>query len=179
MPVYIALFRGINVGGSNTLPMAELVEILASLGGEDIKTIIQSGNAVFRHPDGDGPALAEKISHAVELRRGFKPQVLILTPGDFERAAAGNPFPHAISEPGSLHLGFLAAKPERVDMDKLESLKAESEHFNLTPSVFYLFAPDGVGRSRLAAGVEKVLGVPMTDRNWKTVCKIRELVSNL
>ncbi len=177
MPLYIALFRGINVGGSNTLPMTELVEILTSLGGESIKTIVQSGNAVFRHA-GDVPGLADKISRAVEQRRGFTPQVLILTPEDLERAVSGNPFPHAVSDPSSLHLGFLAANPEQVDMDKLAKLKAESEQFLLTADVFYLFAPDGMGGSRLAVGVEKVLGVPMTDRNWKTVCKISELVSN-
>jgi uncharacterized protein (DUF1697 family) len=179
MPVYIALFRGINVGGSNTLPMVELVEILSSLGGEDIKTSIQSGNAVFLYPGGDAAGLAEKISRAVEQRRGFTPQVLILNPENLERAMAGNPFSQAVSDPSSLHLGFLAAKPINVDMDKLESLKAESEQFHLTADVFYLFAPDGVGRSRLAAGVEKILDVPMTDRNWKTVCKIKELVSGM
>jgi len=179
MPLYIALFRGINVGGSNTLPMVELVEILSSFGGVNIKTSIQSGNAVFRHPDGEVPGLAEKISRAVEQRRGFKPQVLILTPEDLERAMAGNPFPQAVSDPSSMHLGFLAVKPEHVELDKLVSLKAESEQFQLTADIFYLFAPDGVGRSRLAAGVEKILGVPMTDRNWKTVCKIKELIIDL
>jgi uncharacterized protein (DUF1697 family) len=179
MPLFIALFRGINVGGSNTLPMVELVEILASLGGYDIKTIIQSGNAIFRLPEDNIAGLAEKISSAVEQHRGFTPRVLILTPEDLKRAMAGNPFPLAVSEPSSLHLGFLAAKPEHVDMDKLVNLKTESEQFQLTPNVFYLFAPNGMGRSRLAVGVEKILGVPMTDRNWKTVFKIRELVTGM
>ena len=88
---------------------------------------------------------------------------------------AENPFPEAETDPASLHLGFLAAKPQNLDLQKLASLKRDSERFHLSDGVFYLHAPEGVGRSKLAAGAEKLLGVPMTDRNWRTVCKVMEM----
>jgi uncharacterized protein (DUF1697 family) len=179
MPLYIALFRGINVGGRNSLPMNELAQILSDCGSDEIRTTIQSGNAVFENADMDASRLAEKISFEVGKRRGFTPQILVLTRTEFGQAIAENPFPEHTSDPGALHLGFLAATPVNVKTDKLMSLKAMSEKFLLTSRVFFLYAPDGVGRSRLAAGVEKVLGVTMTDRNWKTVSKISELIDSM
>jgi hypothetical protein len=77
---------------------------------------------------------------------------------------AGNLFPEAEADPSSLHIGFLASTPKNPDLKKLESLKAESERFHLSDHMFYLQAPEGVGRSRLAASAEKALGVPMIDR---------------
>jgi len=74
-----------------------------------------------------------------------------------------------------LHLGFLASTPKNHDLEKLDSLKKVSERFHLIDNVFYLYAPEGVGRSKLAASIEKLLGVSMTDRNWRTVCKVRDL----
>jgi len=88
---------------------------------------------------------------------------------------AENPFPEAETDPGSLHLGFLAFTPKSPDLKKLDCLKKERERFHLIERVFYLHAPEGVGRSKLAATAEKLLGVPMTDRNWRTMCKIRGL----
>ena len=179
MLIYIALFRGINVGGNNSLPMAELVQILSGLGAKDTRTYIQSGNAVFRFTEIITSQFTEKVSREIEIRKGFLPRVLILTLEEFERLIAGNPYPDATADPSLLHLGFLAASPVFVDIQKLTILQSKNEKFTLTPRVFYLYAPDGVGRSRLAAGVEKVLGVTMTDRNWRTVCKIRDLAKDL
>ena len=179
MPLYIALFRGINVGGSNSLPMTDLVQILSDIGAKEIRTYLQSGNAVFSSTESNIDLLAEKICRQVEIRKGFLLKVLILTLEEFEQAIAENPYPQHTDDPSSLHLGFLAAPPISVDMEKLISLQSKNEEFTLTPKVFYFYAPDGVGRSRLAAGVEKVLVVTMTDRNWRTVCKIRDLIKDL
>jgi len=176
MHQYIALFRGINVGRNSKLPMADLVEILDGLGAQEVKTYIQSGNAVFHFEETDMDELAQKISLEVEKKCGFAPKVLILSPEDIDRAMDENPFPVPEGDGNTLHLGFLTAEPENVAIEKLASLKTESEHYCLTPKVFYLYAPDGVGKSRLAAGAEKIIGVDMTDRNWNTVCKIREMV---
>ena len=78
----------------------------------------------------------------------------------------------AAAAPATLHLGFLDAPPPQPDLAKLARLRQASERFQLLDRVFYLHAPEGVGRSKLAAGAEKALGVPMTDRNWRTVEKI-------
>lgn len=94
-----------------------------------------------------------------------------------EAALLQNPFPDA--DPAFLHLGFLGAIPAHPDLAKLAGLKTENERFQLVDGVFYLHAPDGVGRSRLAAAAERLLGVPMTDRNWRTVCRLRDMAREL
>ncbi len=159
------------------LPMPELVALLEDLNLHEVRTYLQSGNAVFKCAEGNAVGLSEKIGQAVNQLRGFVPAVLILTPADIERAVAENPFLQADSNPSAVHVGFLAARPVKPNLEKLAQLKNASEQYFLSEWVFYLFAPDGVGRSKLAAGSEKCLGVAMTDRNWRTVCKIREMAA--
>jgi uncharacterized protein (DUF1697 family) len=163
------------VGGSNLLPMKELVALLERLGLENVKTYIQSGNVVFRSAETDAARLAGRISAAIQEGHGFEPHVLVLELQELERVAASNPFPEAEAEPKTLHVNFLAAAPADPDLKALEGLKSESERFSLQGNVFYLHAPDGIGRSKLAANVERLLGVPATARNWRTVSKILEL----
>ncbi|EKD88574.1 MAG: protein of unknown function DUF1697, partial [uncultured bacterium] len=102
----------------------------------------------------------------------------ILTADELDRAMDENPFPVPDGDAKTLHLGFLSREPEQVNIEKLASLQTESEHYCLTPKVFYLYAPDGVGKSRLAAAAEKIIGVDMTDRNWNTVCKLMEMLTS-
>lgn len=178
MKKYIALFRGINVGGRNIIRMAELRELMADLGCAEVKSYIQSGNLVFSRNDGDRAALSEQIQTRVENRFGFRPQVLLLRESELQAALAANPFPAATTEPKSLHLFFLAREPSDPDLDALRAIQKVSERFDLRPGVFYLHAPEGIGRSKLAAKVEKALGVAVTARNWRTVAKIKELLDN-
>ena len=178
MNTYVALFRGINVGGRNALSMKELVVFLEDLGCRNVKTYIQSGNVVLQSSR-SASHLAEAIGHEIERCHGFKPHVLLLKISEFEAAIAANPFPEAEADPKGLHFGFLDTAPSDPCLKKLEALKTESERFRLINKVFYLHAPDGVGRSKLAANSEKLLGVPMTDRNWRTVSKIRDMAEEL
>ncbi len=175
MTTYVALFRGINVGGKNTLPMKELVTILQDLGCLNVGTYIQSGNAVFQSKQKDAWRLLAKIRGAINTRCGFEPCVMLLRLDEMEKAIAGNPFPEVESVPKALHAGFLASAPKKPDLEKLGHLKSTTERFRLVERVFYLHAPDGVGKSKLAANAEKAIGVSMTDRNWRTVCKIRDM----
>ena len=175
MKTCIALIRGINVGGKNSLPMKELVAILEDMGVRKIKTYIQSGNAVFQSDEKNLSQFSQRLTAEIKKRHGFEPDVLIVGLDAIEEAMADNPFPEAEAEPGSLHLGFLASVPKSPDLGKLDSLRREGERFHLGERVFYLHAPEGVGRSKLAASTEKLLGVPMTYRNWRTVCKIKEM----
>lgn len=175
MKTYVAFFRGINVGGKNILPMKDLVSLLEDIGKANVKTYIQSGNAVFRSEETDTSLLSATIQAAIGKCHGFEPQVLVLELEALERAIASNPFPEAESEPKTLHLLFLAEPPKNPDLDGLERVKRDLERFFLKESVFYLHAPDGIGRSRLAANAERLLGVPATGRNWRTVSKVRTL----
>jgi uncharacterized protein (DUF1697 family) len=177
MNTYIALFRGINVGGKNTIKMKELVHLLEGLGLTSVRTYIQSGNVIFESED-DVQDLALKINPAIQQYFGFAPHVLVLDQSEFQKAIAGNPFSEAVSSPSSLHLGFLARPPEHPNLEELDRLKSESEQYHLTDRVFYLYAPEGIGRSKLAEKSEKLLGVPMTDRNWNTIMKIHKLINH-
>ncbi len=173
MSTYIALLRGL--GGKNTFPMKGLVSLLEEMGLDKVRTYIQSGNAIFQSKKMGPPELSEAIKVAIENRYGFAPQVIILTPDELVQAIAANPYPQAEAEPKTLHLTFLASTPGSPDLDSLERLRNPSERFALKGKVFYFHAPEGVGRSKLFARIEKALGVPGTARNWRSVCKIREM----
>lgn len=175
MKTYIALFRGINVGGNAVLPMKELAALLGTLGAQEVKTYIQSGNAVFRMRDKDPRALSKRISAAIKKSHGFEPQVFLLELGELENAMAANPFPEAESEPKTLHVNFLASVPEKPGLKALERVRADRERFVVKGRIFYLHAPDGIGRSKLAANAESLLGVSMTSRNWRTVRTMMEM----
>ena len=154
--------------------MKELVSILEKLGCRNVATYIQSGNAIIESGEAI-ETLAKKISAAILRERGFDPQVLLLEKETLERAVAGNPFPEGESDPKSLHVGFLAAAPAGPDLEKLEALRSPSERFRLIDRLFYLHAPEGIGKSKLAVKAERILGVPMTDRNWRTVIRMLEM----
>lgn len=105
--------------------------------------------------------------------------MLVFGRQELGRAIASNPFPQATHNPSTLHLFFLLEPPQSPDIDSLNTLKADSESFVLTDEVFYLHAPDGIGRSKLAARVERLLGVDATARNWRSVTKVSGLANDL
>jgi uncharacterized protein (DUF1697 family) len=177
MKTWIGLFRGINVGGNNILPMAELRSDLESLNLNNVRTYIQSGNVVFDSTAKTSKSLTEKIARRIEERHGFRPHLLILTREELISAIESNPFPKAVSDPKTLHFSFLAEPTSNPDIEALDSAKTPTESFKLVDRVFYLHAPDGIGRSKLAAKTEKCLGVVMTSRNYRTVDKLLSMVA--
>ena len=179
MNTIIALLRGINVGGHNKLPMRDLVQLLESLGLVNVKTYIQSGNVVFQSERTDLPALSNEIGTAVQDSHGFTPRVLLLRLADLETAVSQNPFPEAQDNHKTLHFYFLETSPTNPDVARLEAAKTDTERFAIIDKMLYLHAPDGIGRSKLAAKVEAALGVATTARNWRTVRKILEIAGNL
>jgi uncharacterized protein (DUF1697 family) len=175
MKTYVALFRGINVGGASILPMKDLVRTLEGMGFAEVRTYIQSGNAVLRSAPLDTDRTAREIRAAILEAHGFAPTVLLLAADELQEAAANIPFPAADGK--ALHLYFLESLPSHPDLAGLTAVKAEAERFELHGKIFYLYAPDGVGRSRLAAVVEQSLGVPATARNWNTFSKLLSMAS--
>ncbi|MBZ0129317.1 MAG: DUF1697 domain-containing protein [Rhodobacteraceae bacterium] len=171
--VEIGLFRGLNVGGHNVLPMADLREVLAGLGARDVRTYIQSGNAAWQG------ALAEgDIADAVARARGFRPEVLVLPLESYAPVVEANPFPEAEADPKSLHLYFLAS-PSVVDEAVLEAAKGEGERFVLTERALYLHTPKYLSGSKLAPKLERLLGVAATARNWTSAVKILEMARGI
>lgn len=175
MRTYIALFRGINVGGNNILPMKSLSAFLVRAGLENVRTYIQSGNAVFRSDAASVPNLVNEIQVAIKTQFGFEPRLLLLTIKEFEQAIESNLFPDVVSDPKSLHLFFLSQLPSEPAVENLQNHAAELEQIRQIDRVLYLHAPSGIGKSKLAARIEKTVGVPVTARNWRTVSKLYEL----
>jgi uncharacterized protein (DUF1697 family) len=117
------------------------------------------------------------VASAVAKHHGFEPLVFVLTRDALKDAVKRNPFEEAVESPASVHLFFLEELPEKPDVKMLDSLKAKSERFALKGSVFYLHTPDGFGKSKLAARVERALGVAATARNWRTVTTLLEMTA--
>jgi len=177
MPRWIALLRGINVGGNNVLPMKELVSHLEALKLKNVRTYIQSGNVVFDTEKKSVSSLAKKITWRIEKEQGFRPQVLLISREELQSAIQANPFPQAVSDPKSLHFFFLEKPAVKANLQALDLAKAPTESYVLSGSMFFLHAPEGIGRSKLAATAERHLGVAATARNYRTVEKIAEMVA--
>jgi uncharacterized protein (DUF1697 family) len=177
MRTNIALIRGINVVVNNLLPMRDFIRILERLVCEDIKTYIQSGNAVFRTGNSRAKTLAEEIGSRIFRAHGFRPKVLLLSTAELKAAIENNPYSTAVGK--ALHFMFLQSKPQKPDLAGLMAVKSKSEKFWLNKKIFYLYAPDGIGRSKLVARIEPALGVPVTGRNWNTVNKLKNMVKQI
>jgi uncharacterized protein (DUF1697 family) len=172
---WIALFRGINVGGNQPLPMKDLAALCERAGFRGVRTYVQSGNVVFQCSKGTSSLLGERIAGLVLENHGFQPKVIVVSVSELEKAAAENPFAKAESDPKSLHLCFLAELPGSPDIESLNRLRTSGESFVLKGKVFYLHTPHGFGASKLAARAERFIGVGLTARNWRTVIKLLEL----
>lgn len=170
MTTYLALFRGINIGGHNKVSMKEIVALFEDLNFKNISTYIQSGNVIFDTRRRSRSKLSSDISQGIFKRCGFATTVMLLTASELQDAIAHNPYPSDVGK--ALHFLFLNEPPKKPDLDRLTGLKTDSEDFMLGDKVFYLYTPEGFGRSKLAMNVERCLGVATTGRNWNTVSKL-------
>ena len=177
MERWIALLRGVNVGGHNKLPMKQLQAALGAAGFSDVATYVQSGNIVFRYAGASAPALGTRIGDVIETQFGFRPGVKILRRAELAAAAEANPFPQAAlaDEGKQLHLFFLDGEPASGHAAALDALRTGGEGWALADGVLYLHTPEGFGRSKLAARAEAVLKTSATARNWRSVQALLEL----
>ncbi|VAX41212.1 hypothetical protein MNBD_PLANCTO02-340 [hydrothermal vent metagenome] len=171
MNIYIALLRGINIGGKNKIPMKELKALLEDNGYNNVQTYIQSGNVVFNNPQKPQSNIGELIKNNF----GFSPEVLILSGNEFNSSVANNPYQEY--EGKFVHFYFCKEKP-KLNTEKINQVASDTEKYRLIGNVFYLHAPNGIARSKLVAGIEKCLGVPATGRNLNTINKLYEMVKN-
>jgi uncharacterized protein (DUF1697 family) len=159
--------------------MQELRDILEALGLSEVRSYIQSGNVVFGAELEDRTLLAASIESRIEAARGFRPRVYLLSAEDLRAAMTANPFPEAELEPKTLHFFFLAEPAQEPDIQALEDMRKPGEAFRLTEQVFYLHAPEGIGRSKLATNVDRRLGVATTARNFRSVEKLRAMADEV
>ena len=173
MMTYIALLRAINVGGNNLIKMADLKLICTKLGFENVRTYIQSGNVAFESIELDKAVLAAKMSAAIAANHGFEPPVFILD--KVELVAALDGFDLSYSEEKFVYFSFLERPALDVKFEEIDALKLSGDAYKLTDKIFYLHCPAGIGRSKLAAKLDRLLGVQATARNLRSVKKIMEL----
>ncbi|HET6860179.1 MAG TPA: DUF1697 domain-containing protein [Streptomyces sp.] len=174
---YAALLRGINVSGRRKVPMAELRALMTELGHADVATYLQSGNAVFTG-DGAEDVLAAELGRAIEAHFGFPVDVLVRDAAYLSAVAEACPFPAAELEGRQLHVTYCSEPlaPERFA--RIDPAAYLPEEFRLGDRALYLYAPDGLGRSKLGealAGPALFKGVIATSRNWNTVVKLVEM----
>lgn len=181
MTMYAALLRGINVSGHKKVPMAELRTLLAELGHGDVRTHLQSGNAVFSSASDDENALAAELEQAIEKRFGFPVPCLVRDGGYLAAVAAACPFPADELEGRQLHITYYG---QPVDAERFAGIDAAvflPEEFRLGDRALYLYTPDGLGRSKLAEALFRPArnkGVIATSRNWNTVVKLVEMTAS-
>ena len=175
MTVFVALFSGINVGGNRIVKMAELRAFFEELGFTCVATYIQSGNVVFSADDGDAATLAAKVEKAFEERWGFRSRIMVRDAAWFERLVSENPYPEVAGDHTKLHAYALERAPTAAEIAPLTERCTGPEGFVVKDDVLYLHAPDGLGKSKFAEVLPRVLKVPGTARNWRTVLTLHEM----
>jgi uncharacterized protein (DUF1697 family) len=175
MHQYIALLRGINVGGHKKILMAHLKALFISLGFENVVTYIQSGNVVFSSSEVDG--LAHTISEAIQKTYGWEVPVLVRTASEMKKILMNCPF----SEEKMRKSYFLLFQDEvsRESMDMIKDITFPWEEFHITPACMYFFCATGYAKVKMTGNfVEKKLKVNATSRNYNTMAKLVELSGN-
>lgn len=174
---YIALLRGINVGRHKRIKMTDLIMAFESIGFENIKTYLQSGNVIFEHNAVDESKIAEEIKAKINETFGFSVNVIIRTDDELENIVSLNPFVGKNGiELDKLHVTFLTDIPDPEIISNLDINKDETERFESIGREIYLYCPNGYGRTKLTNDVfEKKLNTVATTRNWKTTNKLLEM----
>lgn len=172
MATGVLLLRGINVGGKNKLPMADLVERVEAAGGTDVRTYIQSGNVVFRAraPKAVGAAVQ------ADLTDRFGHEMPVVTTTAQALAKAIEAFPFVDADEKLRQVGFLSARPSAARIAALDPQRSPGDHFAVVGAHIYLWCPGGMARTKLTnAWFDRQLGVVSTFRNWKTTMKLAEM----
>ena len=183
MATHLALLRGINVGGRNKVPMAELRGVVTSLGHTGVTTYIQSGNVLFTTDERDTGKLASDLEAAITGSFGLKSSVVVLAREDLAWILDLNPYPNE-PNPKLVHVVFLNAEPPAALPDRITAAqsaaaaKGSRDTVTAIGPALYLHTPDGIGTSELAQVVLRVAGqagVAATARNWSTSTKLLTL----
>lgn len=175
--MYVALLRGINVGGKNNLPMKDLLDLFVQAGCRDAHAYIQSGNVIFRaDPDVVAP-LPGVITAQIAERFGYQVPVLLRTAEEIGDAIRHNPFVAAGAAEETLHVLFLADRPSAASVDRLDPDRSPPDAFIARGQVIYLRLPNGAGRTKLTnTYFNTKLATISTGRNWRTVTTLRALM---
>ena len=183
MPSHLALLRGINVGGRNKVPMAELREVVTSLGHTGVTTYIQSGNVLFTTQEADTAKLASDLEAAITGTFGIESSVVVLSRDNLARILDRNPYANE-PNPKLVHVVFLKGEPPTDLIERIKAAesavaaKGSRDTVTATGPAFYLNTPDGYGTSELAQVLLRIVGqagTAGTARNWATATRLLSL----
>jgi uncharacterized protein (DUF1697 family) len=173
---WVALLRGINVGGKNIVPMADLRRVVEDAGAADVATYIQSGNVVFTHASADRATLAKQLEEVIHSAFGVSSTVVLRTFAELARVARAEPFG---PDNSNTHVTFLEPKPTAAAVRSLADLEIAPDRIEVVGSEAFLHYPNGVSGSRLTGPLlERRLGVAGTARNWRTITRLADMASS-
>ncbi len=174
MQTYIALLRGINVGGHKKLKMADLKLLFEDLGFKNVTTYIQSGNVIFSSEE--KTALATKISTEIESRFGWQVPVLIITKAALAEIIENCPFEDA--KKIEAYFVLLDSEPKKELVAEVTKIEYPNEEFIISPTVIYCYYKNGIGKAKTTTNFfEKKLQLSATTRNYKTLSKLLSMAS--
>lgn len=178
MTMRIALLRGVNVGGAKKVAMADLKAMVEALGFTEVKTLLQSGNVVFRAGDLSDQALETLLETETEKRLGLTTRYLVRGPAEWRAIIDANPFPEeAEREPSRMLVNVLREPPSQAALEAIRAARTPGEKVGVVGRVVYIYFGDGIADSRAALVFgRKTLGMIATGRNWNSVRKLAELV---
>ena len=175
---YVALLRGINLAGRRRVAMADLRSLLSDLGYDDVRTHLQSGNAVFRAQTRSAAAVEKAVEAAITERLAMDVRVVVRTPAQLAAVVAHDPFAGVALDPARYVVVFLEEEPTTSWLEEIDADLFAPERMALVGREIYLWMPDGMHLSKLAkAVITKKLGGAATARNWRTVMTLAELSS--
>jgi len=182
MARYVALLRGINLGGRNRVAMADLRRLTEALGHTEVATYIQSGNVLFSSPEANADALADGLEEAIARELAVRSAVVVLSRAGLAQVVADNPFPDE-ANPRCLHAVFRRAglRPEAVaavaEAQRRARAKGSRDEAVAVGRALFMRTPDGIGRSELATQLARSgLQADGTARNWATVTKLMAML---
>lgn len=172
--VHVALLRGVNVGGHNKVPMAQLRQTVESIGATNVATYIQSGNVVLTSPL-SAQQLRAALERVIAEQLGVNPTVMTRTADELAAVVEQTPYPEAADN--TVHIAFLHEPPGDATIERLHAIETGDETLAVRGREIYLHLPKGLGRSKLADEMGRQLKQPTTMRNWRTVNKLLEMTS--
>jgi uncharacterized protein (DUF1697 family) len=176
---YVALLRGVNVGGANKVKMEDLRRLVIGLGHSDVQTYLQSGNVVFGSASADPAHVAAGVEKAIADHLALTVTVLLRTRADLAKVLVSNPYLDRDTDLTKLTVTFLRDRPDPARAAGMPIPKGETAVFTVVGREVYLHCPDGYGRTKLSnAYIEKKLGLPATTRNWKSVTALHDLLGS-
>jgi uncharacterized protein (DUF1697 family) len=174
---WVALLRGINVGGKHLLRMKQLVEMFTEAKCVNVRSYIQSGNVVFATPPKVAKGLPERLGKKIEDSFGFSAPIILRNRDELQKIACNNPFLKAGLPEITLHVYFLADEPSAAAVKSLDPNRSPGDRFQAVGREIYLHLPNGMGRSKLTgAYFDSKLSTIATARNWTTVLKLLEMM---